>query len=95
MESVRRYWINKKVSRLEIYPNPAKNNAVLSVSLNNNSKVNVTVLNIVGQQVKTTSVGGQVGENKINIDLSGLSAGVYLVNIKAGNATGTKKLIVE
>lgn len=88
---------NQSINTLnsEIYPNPAKNNAVLSVSLNSNSKVNVTVLNIVGQQVKAASVYGQAGENKINLDLNGLSAGVYLVNIKAGNAVGTKKLIIE
>jgi LEA14-like dessication related protein len=52
-------------------------------------------MNAIGQLVKTSKTQGQVGQNSINIDLSGLSAGIYLVNVKVGNATSTKKLIVQ
>jgi hypothetical protein len=78
-----------------IYPNPASNNAVLAIELKDNSNVDVTVMNAIGQLVKTSKTQGQVGQNSINIDLSGLSAGIYLVNVRVGNATSTKKLIVQ
>ncbi|MBA3680776.1 MAG: T9SS type A sorting domain-containing protein [Bacteroidetes bacterium] len=78
-----------------IYPNPASNNAVLAIDLKDNSNVDVNVMNTVGQLVKTTKVQGQTGLNNINIDLKGLSAGIYMVNVKVDNATSTKKLIVE
>ena len=55
----------------------------------------VTVLNTVGQVVKTTEAQGQIGTNSIGLDLSGLASGIYLVNIKADNASATKKLIIE
>jgi hypothetical protein len=78
-----------------IYPNPASNYATLEIDLKNNSSVDITVLNTIGQLVKTTTAQGQVGENTINIDLSGLSTGIYMVNIKVGNASSTKKLVVQ
>jgi hypothetical protein len=59
------------------------------------SAVEVTVLNAVGQAVKTVKVQGTVGENNFRLDLSGIATGIYMVNIKADNAQTTKKLIVE
>ncbi len=78
-----------------IYPNPASNNAVLAIDMKDNSNVDVTVMNAIGQVVKATKVQAQAGTNKINIDLNGLATGVYMVNVKVGNATSTKKLIVQ
>ncbi len=78
-----------------LFPNPAKNNATLTIDLKNSSKVEVAVLNTIGQVVKSYKTEGQVGENNISVDLKGLSAGIYLVNVTSGNSTSTKKLIVE
>jgi len=78
-----------------IFPNPAKNNATVNINLTNTSKVQVEVLNTMGQVVKTTQTQGQSGANSIRVDLSGLASGMYLVNVKVDNASSTKKLIVE
>lgn len=78
-----------------IYPNPARNNAVLAIDMKNSSKVEISVMNMVGQQVKSTQAEGQIGQNNINVDLNGLSSGIYMVNVKVGGASSTKKLIVE
>ncbi|MDP1800669.1 MAG: T9SS type A sorting domain-containing protein [Bacteroidota bacterium] len=83
------------LGNIEIYPNPASGEAVLAINLEDNSSVEVTVLNTIGQVVKTNKAQGQVGENTISIDLSGLSTGIYMVNIKVGNASSTKKLVVQ
>jgi hypothetical protein len=78
-----------------LFPNPAKGTTQLSLNLRGNSTVNVAVYNLVGQQVKTVSAPAFEGNNDINIDLAGLSAGVYMVNVKVGESSITKKLIVE
>jgi hypothetical protein len=78
-----------------IYPNPAQGSAVVKLNLVQSSAVEVTVLNAVGQAVKTVKVQGTVGENNFRLDLSGIATGIYMVNIKADNAQTTKKLIVE
>jgi hypothetical protein len=78
-----------------IYPNPTKNNATLSVDLKQNTSLDVNVYNLVGQLVKTTKAEGQLGENNINVDLSNLTAGIYMVNVNVGGSVSTKKLIIE
>lgn len=50
---------------------------------------------MIGQSVKTVKFNGQVGDNQIALDLNNLSQGVYMVNVKIGNSTNTKKLIIE
>lgn len=78
-----------------IYPNPAKNNATLAIDLKDNSAVYVNVVTMVGQVVKSYQAEGQIGSNNINVDLSGLQRGIYMVNVKVNNASSTKKLVVE
>lgn len=78
-----------------IFPNPAKNNVSVKLNLLNSSKVQVEVLNAMGQVVKIVQAQGQTGVNTVSVELSGLSGGVYFVNIKVDNASSTKKLIIE
>ncbi len=53
------------------------------------------MMNLMGQVVKSTKANGQIGENNIALDLTGLRTGVYMVTVKVGNAISTKKLIVQ
>ena len=78
-----------------IFPNPAENNAVLSIDLKDNNNVEITLLNTIGQVIKTSNSLGQMGKNNISIDLTGVSSGIYMVNVKVANASNTKKLIVK
>ncbi len=78
-----------------LFPNPANGNATLGVELKENSSVLVNLYDLVGRVVKTVKAEGQIGENNINIDLTNLNAGIYMVNVKVGNATSTKKLIIQ
>jgi hypothetical protein len=83
------------VNNILLFPNPAKNNASVLIDLQDNAKVDINVMNLVGDVVKTSSLNAASGENEINVDLSGLSSGIYMVNVKVGGASTTKKLIVE
>jgi len=78
-----------------IYPNPAQHNASVGISLSTTSIIKIDILNTMGQVVKSIQSHGQVGANTINVDLNGLSSGIYFVNIKVDNASSTKKLIIE
>ncbi|MCE3228639.1 MAG: BNR/Asp-box repeat protein [Bacteroidetes bacterium] len=85
----------ESVNSAVIYPNPASGNAVLSIDMVDNANVSIDVYSTVGQLVKSSKTTAQVGENTINFDLSNLATGIYMVNVKVGNAVSTKKLIVE
>lgn len=78
-----------------VFPNPANNNAIVSLNLKNNSPVAINLFNTVGQVVKTFKSEGIAGENRVNLDLEGLAPGIYMVNIKANGLTTTTKLIIE
>lgn len=78
-----------------IYPNPAKDNANLAIGLERGAKIDVSVVNMIGQVVKRSSFNAEAGVNTLNIDLNGLSQGVYMVNVKIGTSTSAKKLIIE
>lgn len=77
------------------YPNPASNAAVIAVTLDSPKTVDVSIHNLLGAQIQSTQLKGAAGVNNVNIDLSGLSRGVYMYSVKAGNSVISKKLIVE
>ena len=75
-------------SDLTVYPNPVKD--ILTLSLARNIK-NVTILNLLGQEVVTK----EVNDNFFQIDLSHLSAGAYLLRITTNNQQKNIKIIKE
>jgi hypothetical protein len=88
--------VNSSVANLNFYPNPASTNGTVEVVLNENAKMELVVLNSVGQTVYASNVNGTIGANKINIDLSNLSSGLYFYQVKiADNKAITKKFAVE
>jgi hypothetical protein len=78
-----------------VFPNPAKNSVNVSVNLVNNSKIQIDVLNAVGQVVRSAKADGQNGINTVQVDVNGLASGIYMVNVKVDNASSTKKLVIE
>ena len=87
---------NNTVAGLGFYPNPASNNGTIEVVLNDNSKMDVVIMNSVGQTVNTISVSGNAGVNKVDVNLSNLSAGLYFYQVKIGNSKSvTQKFVVE
>jgi len=78
------------------YPNPFNNTSVVTVTLKEKSNLSMEVMNITGQTVYNVEVANAaIGANKLTIDGSKLSAGVYFYTVKAGNSSVTKKMIVE
>jgi hypothetical protein len=83
------------VNSIDVYPNPAHSNATVALNLKEEAPVTVYVYNMVGQVVKSASVAGASGENKIDLSLENLTTGMYMVKVKAGNTTSIKKIIVN
>ena len=88
--------LSNSVAGLNFYPNPASTSATLDVQLTETSKLDVAILNTVGQTIYSTSVSGNVGSNKVELNLNNLSAGLYFYQVKVGNSKAiTKKFAVE
>ena len=83
-------WLNVvKPSQFNVYPNPT--NGVVTVELDDNVKYDVTVNNVLGQTVYTSSTTAM---NTI-IDLSSFEKGIYTIELKNSNTTYAEKVIVE
>ncbi len=85
----------KSFSVAKLYPNPATDAATLPVSLTNNDRVEISVMNLVGKNVLTKSFSGVKGMNNIPLNLENFESGVYLITVKSGNHTATQKFVVE
>ncbi|MCR5887203.1 T9SS type A sorting domain-containing protein [Hymenobacter sp. J193] len=80
--------------RTSLYPNPATDAATLELpALRQAGMVRVEILNGVGQVLRTVEVRTQPGVTRATLELSGLSAGVYLVRAHTPEGTVTKRLM--
>lgn len=85
----------KGENKIGVYPNPAKDFAVVGIKLTNPSPVEMTIIDITGKVVyadKAVEVGA--GQNEIKINTSEFSTGTYNVMVKTAEGTFTEKLIV-
>lgn len=81
---------------LNFYPNPTSSNGTIEVVLNETAKMDIVVLNSVGQTVYSTTLAGNAGSNKVDLDLSKLRSGLYFYQVKLeGSKAITKKFVVE
>ena len=76
-------------SQFNVYPNPT--NGVVTIELNDNAKYDVTVNNVLGQTVYTTSTTAM----NTTIDLSNSEKGIYTIELNNSKTTYTEKVIVE
>lgn len=67
---------NLQSSSIAVYPNPATNTLVLTGNLNRNLPIKYTIVNLLGEAVKT----GYVTSNKIQIE--SLLPGVYILKLE-------------
>lgn len=89
--------VNTTVS-FGIYPNPSPNKQVTLLydsKKNMDKKGLITILDMTGKKVFETEITNQQGFFKKDLNLSQLQSGVYLINLKTGTYTESKKLILK
>ncbi len=78
------------------YPNPANNEVNIHFVLTQNESYTIEIVNTLGQVVKAVSKPNlQPGMYNETLDISGLTAGVYHINVSGKNAKGVEKLIIQ
>jgi len=77
------------------YPNPFNPSTTIEFALSKSSFVTLNVYNLLGEAVVTLIAEKRsAGDYKVNWDASGLTSGVYLYRLEAGNFVQGKKLIL-
>jgi hypothetical protein len=87
---------NTLLESFNVYPNPTVNVINVAYNLNAASNVTIDVLNIVGARVMNLDLGTQsAGEQRTQLDLSVLEAGMYLVNVTVGDRVVTSRVTLN
>jgi hypothetical protein len=81
---------------INVYPNPAKDVANVNFELENNSDVTLTISDLSGKVVFTTTENNvAAGKNSIVVSTAGFANGVYTYSFVAGNVVVTEKLVIN
>lgn len=80
---------------MNVFPNPAADNASVSFELNAEAAVNVTVTDLAGKVVYTNNLGSVAGAQQVDINTASMANGVYMVNVDVNGAVSTQKLVVR
>jgi alkaline phosphatase len=84
-----------KFGQLNLYPNPTDNDVTIELVLNEKATIQVNVSNISGQVIhrlatQTLNAGSQTW----HYNTSGLTSGIYLINVLSDKGKISKKLVV-
>ncbi|MCB0263427.1 MAG: T9SS type A sorting domain-containing protein [Calditrichaeota bacterium] len=77
------------------YPNPFNPSTVIPFDLRENTFVTLNVYDMLGRKVATL-VNGQLGAGsyKVDFDAANLPSGYYIYDLKAGNFSASKKMLL-
>ncbi|MDX2003021.1 MAG: T9SS type A sorting domain-containing protein [Chitinophagales bacterium] len=84
------------IARVNVYPNPAATGTILTVDVEalKNFNGSVQILDQTGRTMATTGNTFQPGLNRVTLNLSNISAGVYFVKIVGSNVSLNKKVVL-
>ncbi len=86
----------KTFSSVNIYPNPASGQATIVFTLNDKATVDLSLLNIIGQEVKHSVFGTlSAGKHQFNLDMNNLPEGIYYYRLTSGENISINKLVIS
>jgi hypothetical protein len=85
------------ITNMQVYPNPASGNIIVSFDNSSGTEVNISLLNQLGQPVLSiTNLYNTSGTSQEQIDISGIPAGIYYVQISnKEKIMQTQKLLIK
>lgn len=78
-----------------MWPNPANQHLTVEVPLEADSEVQLSLFDAAGKAVIQQQRTLVKGDNQFTLDLQGLSNGMYLVQVRNGEETSVRKLVVN
>jgi PKD repeat protein len=80
----------------DVYPNPASTQANLHIQLNEAARLSYSLVTVTGQLVWSAADNSAAGQRTLQIPVSGLSKGMYLLNVygENGQLLGVRKLSI-
>lgn len=84
------------ISDFQVYPNPVFDRAIVEFSLSHPEKeTKIFATDMFGKVVKQFEVeGAKLTGNRLELDFSDVSSGIYLLAVQTGNTVETRRVIV-
>ncbi len=87
---------NEIINKVNIFPNPLKDNATVNFNLSESTTVSFEMMNAVGEIVLKENLGTlSIGEQHYLLNSSNFSNGLYFLTIRVGNNTIVKKIAIN
>jgi flagellar hook assembly protein FlgD len=78
------------------YPNPSSNNTSIVFGINEKGVVELSLLNMNGQVVKSIFKGDlDKGTHQVTLDCMNLPKGIYIARLQSNNGITSQKLVVR
>jgi hypothetical protein len=81
-------------NNLSVFPNPASEMINVSLTNNLNNTVSIYFTNIFGQTLRKENVGSETYINT-HLNVNDLPKGIYFVNVRIGQTSSVKKIVIE
>jgi hypothetical protein len=82
--------------KLEVYPNPASDEATLTYALQQSSSVFVGIADVTGRMVQSYSITeSQPGTHTVPVDVINLNEGIYFASVTIEDRIFSSKLVVR
>ena len=80
---------------LSVFPNPAKDRINLSFNLKENTKIDLSLNDISGKKLLFETFNANEGNNQLNLDVSNILKGVYILNIETSKGSLNYKVVIK
>jgi uncharacterized protein (TIGR02145 family) len=88
--------VDTKVTSMEMYPNPFKNQLTVNYSLVKDASIELTLTDLAGKQIAVIRKGQvTAGIHIDNYDTNMLDAGTYILQLKTSNGERLKKVVIK
>ncbi len=84
--------INNAIS---VFPNPATNNLTVQFDASNSSDDEIRLVDLSGKTVKVIANGFSNGINTLNVDVSNMTKGIYLLEFTMDSKAVSKKVVIQ
>jgi PKD repeat protein len=82
-------------SQITIYPNPAKDMIYLNLNSNAAQDCSYEIINMVGESVIKGQLVFAPGNPSVPVDVAALKQGIYFIKLMVGDASVTRKMIID
>ena len=83
------------VEELTVYPNPATDHLTVEFSLTQAEQVAARLLDLTGKVLQQNAIEGVAGANQMQLNLNGISRGLYLLEVNTPEGKSVRKVVVQ